>query len=143
MKTGAILVAADILGPNLLSDPEVQVPRKPRLPPEIVVLPFGPRGILLEGSKTTQVLSGSSARTLLPAVLEQLDGTKTVEEIAAAIPYASFDDIENVVTLLFSCGVLEDGLSPPPPEEFRDLDAFLGRFVDVTRNNQNRGEAMA
>src|SRR5437016_9679773 len=86
MKTGAILVAADILGPNLLSDPEVQVPRKPRLPPEIVVLPFGPRGILLEGSKTTQVLSGSSARTLLPAVLEQLDGTKTVEEIAAAIP---------------------------------------------------------
>jgi SagB-type dehydrogenase family enzyme len=143
MRKGAILVAADILGPGLLSDPEVQVPRKPRLPPEIVVLPFGPKGILFEGGKTTQVLTGASSRTLLPVVLEQIDGTKTLEEVAAAIPYASLEDIQNIVTLLFSCGVLENGLSPPPPEEFRDLDSFLGRFVDVTRNNENRGEAMA
>jgi SagB-type dehydrogenase family enzyme len=50
--------------------------------------------------------------------------------------------LSNVITLLFSCGLLENGLSPPATDGFEDLDGFLGRFADVTRNNQNRGEAM-
>jgi hypothetical protein len=94
MRTTGILMPANVLGSSLLSDPEVQSPEKPRLPPEIVVVPFGPTGLLFEGSKTTQVLIGESSRTVLPAVLEQLDGMKTWDEIAAAVPYASRDDIE-------------------------------------------------
>lgn len=143
MKQNGIFVAANYLGSRLQADPELELPHRPRLPPEIIVLPFGPDGLLFEGGKTTQVLTGTSSRTLLPAVLAQLDGTKSCEEIAAAVPHASVNQIKNIVTLLFSCGLLEDGLSPLPPEEFRELDAFFGRFVDVTRNNGNRGEAMA
>src|SRR6266446_1435955 len=142
MKPGGVLVPAEYLGSVLLSDPEVEAPRKPRLPPEIVVLPFGPDKLIFEGAKRTQVLSGTSSRTLLIAVLKQLDGTRTWDEIAASVPQASLEDINNIVTLLFSCGLLEDGLSPAPPDGLGELDSFFGRFVDVTRNNRNRGEAM-
>jgi len=143
MKPSGTLVPADYLGSVVLADLELQPPRKPRLPPEIVVVPVGPDKILFEGAKRTQVLSGTSSRTLLFSVLEQLDGTRSWEEIAAAVPKASFTDVSTIITLLFSCGLLEDGVSPPPPDELRDLDSFFGRFVDVTRNNRNRGEAMA
>ena len=142
MKQDGILVAATRLGPRFQADPELRLPRRPRLPPEIIVLPFGCEGMLFEGGKRTQLLTGTSSRTLLPAVLEQLDGKKTIGEIAAALPHAPSNHIRNIIAVLFSCGLLEDGISPPPAHHLRDLDAFLGRFVDVTRNNANRGEAM-
>src|SRR6266446_6651199 len=107
MKQNGIFVAANYLGSRLQADPEVQPPQKPRLLPEIIVLPFGGEGLLFEGGKRTQVLTGTSSRTLLPAVLEQLDGTKTCDDIAAAIPRASVSDIKNIIVLLFSCGLLE------------------------------------
>ncbi len=58
------------------------------------------------------------------------------------LPFLSRESLVNVVSLLYSCGLLEDGNSPPPPTKYQDVDAFAGRFVDVTRLNRNRSDVL-
>ncbi len=137
------LVGAGWIGERFAADPALAGPERPRVIPELVIEPFGADGLLFEGARDAQVVRGRAARTVLPRILPWLDGTRTVAEIQAAHPALAPRAIRNLVLLLYSRGLLEDGAPDPPAGRDPDLDAYLGRFADVTRANRNRGEAWA
>lgn len=139
--TGDFSMAADAIGQTFANDLEMALPTRPRIPPELVVLPFADSGMLFEGLKGMQLLSGRAVRSLLPRLLPELNGDRTLDELTALFPSVRPVIIRNIITLLYSRGLLEDGRPPPAAPELADVDAFLGRFIDVTRLNRNRADA--
>ena len=74
--------------------------------------------LLLEYAQSVVVLEGGAVRTLLPALLPLLDGTRTVDELAARLGLAVRPAIDAAVDLLRERGVVVDG--PDAPAELRD-----------------------
>lgn len=142
MNAEVLTLSADDIAARFENDPELEPPQYPRVPPEILVLPFGKSGLLFEGAESTQVLGGKAARALLPRLLPLLDGTNTAEQVCEKLPGVSLAIVKQSVALLYSRGLLEHGSSPAPQAGLEDLDAFAGRLIDVTRANLNRGEAL-
>ncbi|HEU0015977.1 MAG TPA: nitroreductase family protein [Longimicrobium sp.] len=136
------LVDARWIGEAFAIDPELELPVRPRVPPELLVVPFGTDGLILVGGREKELLKGRSARTLVPRVLPFLDGEHTLDQIAARFPDQPAHAVRDVVALLYHRGLLEDGRAEAPPESLRPVDAFLGRYNDVTRINRNRGQAL-
>lgn len=133
---------AESIGQIFADDPNITLPRLPRILPEIQVIPQGVSGLLFVGTSEPQLIKGRSVRTTLPKILEKLNGKRTMEDLALELPFLSRKSLVNVVSLLYSCGLLEDGNTPPPPARFKDVDAFAGRFIDVTRLNRNRSDVL-
>lgn len=142
MNAGLQLSSA-VIGNSFANDAELQLPAYPRAIPELLVMPYGMTGLLVEGTRDTQVLNGRAARSFVPRLLERLDGTRPLEALLTAFaPYPPRAVFE-ALAMLFSRGLLEDGPSPAPPPELAEVAAFCGRYADVTRANRNRGEALA
>jgi bacteriocin biosynthesis cyclodehydratase domain-containing protein len=70
--------------------------------------------LLLEYAQSVLVLEGGAVRTLLPALLPLLDGTRTLDELAARLGPAVRPAIEAAVDLLRERGVVVDGPDAPP-----------------------------
>jgi SagB-type dehydrogenase family enzyme len=136
------LMHAESIGRHFSADADLVPPDRPRILPEVLVLPFDEDGLLFVGTKESQLIRGNSARDLLPRLLPHLNGRSTIEELTSRLPQVAPGTIRNAVTLLYSRGLLEDGCPPPVAADLQNLDSFLGRFVDVTRVNRNRGEAL-
>ena len=144
MTTVVNIVPAREMGRPFLADPELKLPDRPRLIPELLVCPIGPDGLLFSGAQSTQVLRGRSARQLLPRVIPLLDGTRRCEELLMSLPGLKAETLFDVLSLLFSRGLIEDGgASFVDQSEFSETARFLGRHNDVSRRNRNRAEAMA
>ncbi len=142
MRKATHMVTAAVVGRQFDGDPNLVVPARPRLPPEILVLPFAPDGLLFVGTEHMQLIRGVAARTTLPPLLRLMDGQRGLEDIARVAPGLGPPEVRDIVALLCSRGLLEDGRPPTPRPGLEDVDAFLGRFLDVTRVNRNRGEAL-
>lgn len=143
MKTKISRVDAHWIGNSFSIDPDLMLPVRPRLLPELLVVPFGGDGLLFLGSEIAQVIRGKSAKVLLPRVFPLLDGRTTIEELAAQMPEYPSHAARDVVSLLYSRGLLEDGTSmAPASRELAALSSFLGRHIDVSRANGNRDEAL-
>lgn len=138
MKT---TISAEQIGDRFDADPELSLPHRPRFIPEMVAIRFSSNGLLFEGGKHIEVLAGESARTTVPRLLALMDGTRTTAEISSGFPDLTSDQARSVVALLFSRGLLEDGVPPAPPVGLSDVDALLGRWIDVTRVHRNRAAA--
>ena len=69
--------------------------------------------ILLEYAHVAVILEGASVRTLLPALLPLLDGTRTVEEVVAALGPPARAAVDQALALLAQRGLLTEG---PPLE---------------------------
>jgi len=74
--------------------------------------------LLLEYAQSVVALEGGAVRTLLPALLPLLDGTRTVDELAARLGPAVTPAIEAAVDLLRDRGLVVDG--PDAPADLRD-----------------------
>lgn len=136
-------VDARWLGRFFAGDRDLSFPDRPRLIPEVLVLPFREDGLLFVGAESPQVIRGRSARSLLPKVLPLLDGRRRLEEVAIASGISA-STLRDVVILLFSRGLLEDATAGEAEvAELAELSSFLGRFNDVSRCNRNRTEALA
>ena len=142
MKPLGARMSAESIGRHFSADADLVPPEQPRMLPEVLVLPFDEDGLLFVGTKEPQLIRGKAARDLLPRLIPHLNGRSTVEELAPRFPQLASGTIRNAVTLLYSRGLLEDGCPPPVPADLQDVDGFLGRFVDVTRVNRNRCEAL-
>jgi SagB-type dehydrogenase family enzyme len=144
MSATVNFVRAETIGRPFTIDPDLKLPVRPRLIPELIVCLFEKDGVLFAGSQSMEVLRGRSARQLLPRLLPLLDGTRSKEELRAMLPDLSAEALSNVLSLLFSRGVLEDG-APDGTQRpgLSETEAFLGRYNDVSRRNRNRGEAIA
>lgn len=126
-------------------DPQFAMPTRPSLPRELVVMPLA-NGLLIEGTDTPQVLRGQAAQSLLPRLFSLLDGTRTLEQLAAALPDVAATHIQQAVALLYTRGLLEDKATEPTldPQRFDpQMLAFFRRHVDTTRANRSALEAAA
>lgn len=139
----AKLVPAQLIGRALATDLNLHLPQRPRFPEGFSVIPL-PDGLQVEGAAERQVFRGSAATTILPRIIRMLDGSKTLEEVAAAMELSP-QAVHNAVSLLYSRGLLVDGgldsqvdLSTIPAS----LLAFFRRSVDITRINRNEVEAI-
>lgn len=141
MNAGLQLSSA-VIGSSFANDAELQLPVYPRAIPELLVMPYGMTGLLIEGARDTQVLNGRAARGFVPRLLEQLDGTRTLEQLLTAFAPYPPQAVFEALAMLFSRGLLEDGEAPSPPQGLEQVSAFCGRYADATRVNRNRGEAL-
>jgi bacteriocin biosynthesis cyclodehydratase domain-containing protein len=90
---------------------------RPLLAPWFRAVGDGDR-LLLEYAQSVVVLEGGAVRTLLPALLPLLDGTRTVDELAARLGPAARPAIAAAVDLLRERGVVVDG--PDAPADLRE-----------------------
>ncbi|WP_405762238.1 nitroreductase family protein [Streptomyces sp. NBC_00045] len=118
-----------------LNDPQFRLPTRPSLVPG-VVLHWSEDGLLVEGTGNRRTLSGRSARQILPDLVPLLDGTRTFEELADALGRTA-PQIRAVLLLLYSCGLLQEGV----PRDTAPQSVLLARLLDTTRVNANADEA--
>jgi SagB-type dehydrogenase family enzyme len=136
-------VDARSVGRWFAADPDLGLPTRPRLVPELLVLPLDDDGLLVVGAEEPQVLRGRSARGLLMRLLPLLDGSRTLTDISARLPGLDPAIVRDVVGLLFSRGLLEDGgAGEAVPEPLADVASFLGRHIDASRRFPNRVAAL-
>lgn len=140
------LIAAEAMARAVTFDPQFAMPRRPHFPAELVVIPMED-GLLIDGADDKQLLRGKATRNLLPRLLPLMDGTRTLEQLAEALPKVPGESIRNAVALLYTRGLLEDSAADPQDIDAATCDqqtlAFFRRHVDVTRFNRSALEAMA
>ncbi|GGP95461.1 TOMM precursor leader peptide-binding protein [Streptosporangium pseudovulgare] len=135
------LVPAEAMSHAVANDPQFRMPRRPRLVPGLVTLPL-PDGLLIEGTPTRQVLRGTAARTLIPRLLPELDGRREPAGLAADLELSPAH-LHQALSMLYTCGVLEDAAGPGTPEGTPEPSAvFLTRSIDASRVNVSGGEAV-
>ncbi|MEU6867100.1 nitroreductase family protein [Streptomyces sp. NPDC046876] len=117
-----------------LNDPQFRLPAHPSLVPG-VVLHWSEDGLLVEGTGNRRTLSGRSARQILPDLVPLLDGTRTLDELAAALGRTA-PQIRAVLLLLYSCGLLQEGV----PRDTAPQSVLLARLLDTTRVNAGADE---
>jgi bacteriocin biosynthesis cyclodehydratase domain-containing protein len=102
---------------------------RPLLAPWYRALGDGDR-LLLEYAQSVVVLEGGAVRTLLPALLPLLDGTRTVDDVAARLGSAVRPAIEAAVDLLRDRGVVVDG--PDAPADLREAGRAAAAAYGLT-----------
>ena len=88
------------------------VPKHPALAPWCRVVEDGNR-MLFEHGGTVVTLEGRATRALLPRLLPLLDGTRTADEIGAAIGAPAAPAVEKALALLAANQLLLEGEVPP------------------------------
>ena len=116
----------------------VRTPARPYLKPWYRVAEDGDR-LVFEYAHTAVVFEGKAALKLLPVLLPLLDGSRTVEQIAAPFGEGARDAIENAVELLAARGLLTEGPPPDGRAGSRDTVAFLA----ASSNGEQRPAAVA
>src|ERR687886_1970204 len=90
------------------------IPRRPLPAPWYRLVGDGDR-LLLEHGQVVVVLEGAAVRTLLPALLPLLDGTRTVDDLAHRLGPAAREAIDHALETLAAHRLLADGPEAPPP----------------------------
>ncbi|OLZ47266.1 hypothetical protein [Amycolatopsis keratiniphila] len=135
--TTADRIAATRMGLAVANDPQFTLPTKARKLPGLVEVPL-PSGYLVEGAAARQVFSGKASVTLLPRVLGLLDGNRTYAEIAATLGIKKAD-VVTIVSLLYTRGLVEEGLDPAVPDE--PVPLWLARHIDSSRVHRSGHQA--
>ena len=113
---------------------------RPRLVRELVLLPFREE-LIVDGTSYLQILRGKSTRNVLPAVMALLDGTRTLLELESAVPGVPAEHVQTTVSLLFNCGLIENGVAEPDPTANQQTLDFFRRHVGVTGTNSSGEQA--
>lgn len=142
MKLEIERVSAQWMGDAFASDDDLSLPTRPRLLAELVAIPFAD-GLLFVGGEQSQVLRGRSARSVFEQLAPLLDGTRTIDEVAAVVPRLGRKHVHDVVSLLCSRGLLEDGVPCQRDAGEESAGRYLARFLDVSRVNKSRDAAFA
>lgn len=100
MNTGTDLQNVNALAPDSQF--------RPRVLREIVVVPFQ-NGIVVDGTNRLQIFQGRASRLLLPALIELMDGSRTIQELENGIPGVHGEHVRNAISLMLRSGLLEDG----------------------------------
>ena len=135
---------AQAMAAAVATDPQFRLPAMPKLVDGVAVVPL-PDGLLFEGTGERQVLRGRDAASLVPQLLPLLDGCRDLDELAAALPEVPAAHVRAAVSLLYTCGLLED---LQDADDVADLDAdgpaarFFGRHLDTTRVNRNTAQVL-
>ncbi len=115
-------------------------PKRPCLIKELLFLPCGDTDLIVLGIDGPRLIKVDGSRTEILKLLRLLDGNKTAAELQTVVDDPKiFSDLQ---ALFFWHGLLQDGpISQPDPAD--QLSAsFFGRYVNLTRTNRNRDEAL-
>jgi SagB-type dehydrogenase family enzyme len=134
------------LSTRLASDPQMQIPERPRFSEDYLLVPMGEAGLLIIGAEKPELFRGKAAEKLLPRLLPLLNGTRTCEELHAFFPQLKLQIIRDTISLLFFRGLLEEGETDEDHAAFSDAERtryseqlqFFGRYTDVSRASHNR-----
>jgi hypothetical protein len=99
------------------------VPAELRLRRGLAVVPV-PAGLVVEGGRTRQLLTGAAATAVLPRLLPLLDGTHSTDDIAAAIGLTAAQ-VGQALTVLGKRGLLEPVRTVPGDD---DAAPYLSRI---------------
>jgi len=119
------------------------LPLRPRFLRELVVAKTED-GLLVDGASQLHVLWGESAKSILPSLIPLMDGTRTITEIAAALPHLSDQQVREPLSSLSKWGLVEEGT-----ENNADIDqnpetlAFLRRYAGGAAVGSSGDEAFA
>lgn len=120
------------------NDPEMAIPQRPAFMPGGVVLPLS-NGLIVDGGAARQLLNGSASTSLVPRMIDLLDGTRTVPEVAAQLAVPSVQ-VEAAVALMATCGLIVPSLDAPD-DVAPDVAAALARHLDTTKRWPSAAEA--
>ena len=116
-------------------DPQLRVPVRPRLRRGLAVRTTADQ-VVVTGTPTRQLFRGASATTLLPGLLDALDGRRDHGELAQVLGVGEAT-VFTALSLLWACGVVEE--SAPVDIELPDVPAavadLLSRLGDSTGAN--------
>ncbi|PWT89854.1 MAG: hypothetical protein C5B54_08255, partial [Acidobacteria bacterium] len=117
------------------------MPRRPRFLQELVVVPFKDE-LIIEGTERPQTINAPLPDSIVPDLMRLMNGKRTFDELLAALPGASAEDLLETISSLYRWGLVEDAAADPELE-FSNVEtlAFLRRYVGVTRSNRSGGEA--
>ncbi|MFE6460591.1 tpaE [Streptomyces cinereoruber] len=138
------MMTAETVGSAARFDPQLRIPLRPRLRRGLVVAVEADQ-VVVTGPPKKQLFRGRSATEMLPALLALLDGERTHDRLAAELALPE-EVVFKALSLLWTCGVVEEG---PPPEPERaavaDLDDrladYLSRVGSATEVNPSWEEA--
>lgn len=137
------VITAETIGTAARFDPQLRVPRHPRLRRGLVV-GYEPDQVAVLGTPKKQLFRGRSATDLLPALLERLDGTRNHDELARELGRPE-EVVFKALSLLWTCGVVEEG--PPDRPLAREVEDeladFLSRVGSATEANPAWEQAAA
>ncbi|MFF7727402.1 tpaE [Streptomyces sp. NPDC008001] len=140
------IMTAETVGSAARFDPQLRVPRQPRLRRGLVVSTEAGQ-VVVTGPPKKQLFRGRSATEMLPGLLGLLDGAHTHDRLAAELGLSE-DVVFKALSLLWTCGVVEEG--PPGAAEreaVTDVDDrladYLSRVGSATEVNPCWEEAAA
>ena len=105
-------------------EPDAPVPERPLLKPWYRVARTN-AGVAVEYGQVAVVFEGTGAQRLLPPLLELLDGTRTLDEIVAALGPAVEPATRAALGRLARHDLLTDGPAPDPAEPAAPFALFL------------------
>ena len=125
-----------------LGDLDIQaaLPRRPRVVPEAMFLPFGRTQLVAYGAHEPLVINTPRGRQAVEKLLSRLDGTLELEDLLAQPLEGEAAALFDLTVALKRTGFIEDGV---PSSEDTPLTSFLARFVGATAYCSSRDEAYA
>ncbi|MFI6597075.1 nitroreductase family protein [Nonomuraea sp. NPDC050536] len=132
--TGESVITAETMGAAARYDPQIRVPARPRVRRGLVI-DHQDDQVVVSGGPKRQLLRGRSATDLLPRLLALLDGVRGHAELALELGIPE-ESVFKALSLLWTCGVVEEAAPPGPlPDTGDDLADFLSRMGDATGAN--------
>jgi SagB-type dehydrogenase family enzyme len=138
---GSSVITAESIGTAARFDPQLRVPKLPRVRRGLVIRPE-PDELVVEGGPKRQLFRGKSATALLPSLLDRLDGQTGHETLASELDISE-DIAFKALSLLWACGVIEEGppTGLPAREVGSELADYLSRIGDSTGANASWEQA--
>ncbi|MFJ3978520.1 nitroreductase family protein [Streptomyces sp. NPDC090021] len=142
------MLTADSIGAAARFDPQLRIPRRPRLRRGLVIS-AEPDQVVVTGTPKKQLFRGRSAADLLPALLDLLDGAHTHGDLAVRLGRPE-EIVFKALSLLWASGVIEEGppeagteTAPVAGEVDDRLADFLSRVGSATEANASWEQAAA
>lgn len=132
----------------LAGDPQMALPKRPRLPEDLAQVRYDRRTLVFLGTLGEMVLRGGAVENLLPRLLPVLDGRRSSEELAREVPGFSPSQVLDALHLLSVQGLLEEGdtsevrLGREDVQAFRPQLRFFSRYLGLTRACRHRYEVL-
>ncbi|WP_079143865.1 MULTISPECIES: nitroreductase family protein [Streptomyces] len=122
------MMTAETVGSAARFDPQLRIPLRPRVRRGLVIGAEADQ-VVVTGPPKKQLFRGRSATEMLPGLLALLDGERTHDLLAAELGLPE-EVVFKALSLLWTCGVVEEG---PPPEPARaalaDVDDRLADYL--------------
>ncbi|PRQ08298.1 SagB family peptide dehydrogenase [Enhygromyxa salina] len=123
---------------------ELRLPTQPRLVTDLYPVVLADGGLHLVGAEP-KTLNGGSLGWMVRTIFPLLDGTRTIEALAEALPTVAMVDLRDVLSLLYMHGMLEEGCDAGTEHDRTALSdahgpqmAFLSRYLRLTGRHASR-----